>query len=371
MYIRKIISFIYKEPAIFISLFLLLFLSIVFSSNIIYYPSYVDWHTITTLAGLLILTTSLQRSGYFNIIAYNIIRTAKTERAISFRLIILATILSTFLTNDVALFIIIPITIKIQHTINNNISKIFIFESLAVNVGSSLSPIGNPQNIYLWHIWQISFITFILQMLPLFILLFFILLVFALITFSASNFIQIEHQTLSHSVNKQFTILSIVLLFIYIVLIELNLVYLALGLVIGVFLLLDRNIFLKVDWLLLLLFVLIFINFHLISIIPFVGSIVAHFNLNLPATTFLFASFTSQIMSNVPASVFVSKFSSNWFAITYGVNVGGNGIIIGSLANIITLRLTKSKKFLWDFHKYSLPYFFISMFFTYMVFFYT
>ena len=71
----------------------------------------------------------------------------------------------------------------------------------------------------------------------------------------------------------------------------------------------------------------------------------------------------------MPASVFVSKFTHNWFAITYGVNVGGNGLVIGSLANIIALRMVESKGIWLNFHKYSIPYFLITGGIAYVLFF--
>jgi Na+/H+ antiporter NhaD/arsenite permease-like protein len=84
---------------------------------------------------------------------------------------------------------------------------------------------------------------------------------------------------------------------------------------------------------------------------------------------FLFSGLISQFISNVPASVFVSKFSDNWFAITYGVNVGGNGLVFGSLANIIAMRLAKNKQIWLSYHKYSIPYFLITGGIIYVLFF--
>lgn len=126
---------------------------------------------------------------------------------------------------------------------------------------------------------------------------------------------------------------------------------------------------LKVDWLLLLLFIVIFIDFHVISTIPVVSESVNALNLNSAGNVFLLSAFTSQLFSNVPASVLVSAFSHNWFAIIYGVNIGGNGLAIGSLANIIALRMVKSKKIWIDFHKYSIPYLLITGGIVYILFF--
>ena len=77
-------------------------------------------------------------------------------------------------------------------------------------------------------------------------------------------------------------------------------------------------------------------------------------------SVFVYSLLISQIISNVPAAVFLSKFSSNWLAIAYGVNVGGNGIVIASLANLIALRMVGDKKIWSRFHRYSLVYLSIS-----------
>ena len=72
-----------------------------------------------------------------------------------FFLILFSVLLSTFLTNDVTLFIVIPLTVGIQNLVKNDISKLIVFEAISVNVGSALTPIGNPQNLFLWYKWNI------------------------------------------------------------------------------------------------------------------------------------------------------------------------------------------------------------------------
>ncbi len=125
----------------------------------------------------------------------------------------------------------------------------------------------------------------------------------------------------------------------------------------------------RVDWLLLLLFIIIFIDFNVLSSVPVISKSV--YGLLKPEHTknvFLFAAFISQLISNVPASVFVSRFSHCWLGITYGVNIGGNGLIIASLANVIALRMANNKKIWLNFHKYSIPYFLITLAITYVFF---
>ncbi len=359
-YMQRIIKFIKAEPVLFILILLLLILSIMYPHQIRHYPYFIDWNTIVAITGLLIITTALNESRVFYVLSQKILIRQKKERTITIFLVILSIGLSTFLTNDVTLFIIIPLTLNIQKFIKNDISKLIILEAIAVNVGSSLTPIGNPQNIILWHKWNISFGRFVIKMIPLFIVSMGVLLLFSLFISPDEKLSFIPIGLNSKGENKSLFILSIIALILFVIFLDMKLGYVILIPVTIIYFLFYRNIFKKVDWLLLLLFIIIFIDFHIISTIPAVSNFANKLNLSLSKNVFLFSAFSSQIISNVPASIFVSKFSHNWLAITYGVNIGGNGLIIGSLANIIALRMANNKKLWVKFHIYSIPYFIIT-----------
>jgi len=366
---RIIIEFVRKEIVLFIFLFMLAIVALLYPHEIINCYSFVDWRTIIALTGLLIVTTGLKESGYFDIFSKKVLERLKSERSLSFFLILFSVLLSTFLTNDVTLFIVIPLTVSIQNLVKNDISKLIIFEAISVNVGSALTPIGNPQNLFLWNKWNISFITFIIEMLPLVILLLVILLIFIWIVFPNKEIKFSDEINDDGMQKKALFILSVVMLIVYVISLEVNQTYFVLMFVFILYIIFYRKVLLKVDWLLLLLFIVIFIDFHVVSTIPIVSVAVNALNLNSTGNVFLFSLFTSQLVSNVPASVFVSKFSHNWLAITYGVNVGGNGLVIASLANIIALRMIKSKKIWLSFHRYSILYLLITGGIAYIVFF--
>lgn len=366
---RIIIEFVKKEVVLFIFLFLLSIVAILYPYEIINYPSFVDWRTIIALTELLIITTGLKESGYFNVFSRKVLKRLKSEKSLSFFLILFSVLLSTFLTNDVTLFIVIPLTVSIQNLVKNDISKLIIFEAISVNVGSALTPIGNPQNLFLWYKWNISFITFIIEMLPLVLLLLAILLIFVWIVFPDKEIKFSEEISDDRTQKKVLFTLSIAMLIVYVISLEVKQAHLVLLFVFILYLIFYRKVLLKIDWLLLLLFIVIFIDFHVISTIPIVSKGVNTLNLHSADNVFLFSALTSQLVSNVPASVLVSKFSHNWFAITYGVNVGGNGLAIASLANIIALRMVKSNKILLSFHRYSMLYFLITGGIAYILFF--
>ncbi|VFS10759.1 Inner membrane protein YbiR [Citrobacter koseri] len=114
------------------------------------WPGAIDWHTIITLSGLMLLTKGVELSGYFDVLGRRMVRRFKTERRLAMFMVLAAAVLSTFLTNDVALFIVVPLTITLKRLCAIPVNRLIIFEALAVNAGSLLTPIGNPQNILLW-----------------------------------------------------------------------------------------------------------------------------------------------------------------------------------------------------------------------------
>ncbi len=366
---QKIIRLVQEEFIFFIFLSILLVLSAIFPSEIKNFPEFVEWKTIWALAGLIIITTGMKESGYFELITIRMLKKVNSERGVSFSLVLLSVVLSTFLTNDIALFIVIPVTLAVQKRIKNNISKLVIFEAIAVNVGSTFSPIGNPQNIFLWHKWNISFTGYVWEMLPVGLIQLGFLLIFIFLIFR-TNDLQLSGGFEKEGDYKKLMFgISVLLLILFIVALELRIAEYVLPFIFFFYLIAYREILKKVDWLLIILFIVIFIEFHLISNISLISENIKAVNPTKPANVFWLAGLISQITSNVPAAVMMSKFSGNWQAIAFGVNIGGNGLVIGSLANIIALRMINSKKCWMDFHKYSVIYFIVT-FVTVLVIFY-
>ena len=140
------------------------------------YPALVDWPTIAALTGLLALTKGLETSGAMHWLGHRLIGFMATERAAALCLVLAAALLSTVLTNDVALFVVVPLTLGVCRITNMPATRLIVFEALAVNAGSALTPIGNPQNLFLWQLSKVSFGQFVLHMLPLVALLMLVLL---------------------------------------------------------------------------------------------------------------------------------------------------------------------------------------------------
>ena len=349
-------------------LLLLVIFMVLYPEKITAYPDFVDWHTVLNLTGLLIVVTAIKESAFFGRFSHSLLAKTATERGLAFVIVALSGILAMFLTNDIALFITVPLTLGFRDVVKNDVKKLIIFQALAVNVGSALTPVGNPQNLFLWHQWGISFFRFVGKMAPLFVVMSVVLVVFVWISFPSRK-LSFHSKQRKNDVDTTMFILSIVVLAGFILSIELGVAYDALAAVVLIYLIFYRKIFVKTDWALLLLFMVMFIDFHLLSEDPLVAKFVSQFDLSKSSGIFLSSLFFSQVMSNVPATIFMTKFSSGWFAIAYGVNAGGNGLVMASLANIIALRFVKERSIWIGFHKYSILYLVITGALIYLFFF--
>jgi len=365
MKIRKII----KDNLVFIPFVLiLLILFLFYPEKIKYSPHLVDWKTIAVLSGLIVITTGIKESSLLSFSVKKMLNKIVTEKTLAVVVISVSAFLSMFLTNDIALFIMIPLTLSFQKFIKNDLKKIIVFQALAVNVGSTLTPVGNPQNIFLWHKWDISFVMFTMRMFPVFLVSFVVLIAFVFCAFPSKR-LSVVNSDEKEQYDLGMFYFSLILLVGFIVSIEFGVFYYGLILVLTLYLIFFRKVLKKADWGLILLFIIIFVDFGILGQSPQIYKFVSRLNLNTDSNAFLGGLIMSQLVSNVPATIFISRFSSNWRAIAYGVNIGGNGIVIASLANIIAIRLAKRKGLWGEFHKYSIPFLLFSAAAVYLLFF--
>ena len=317
--------------------------------------SYISWSTIRALIVLILITTAFKISNVFDDMAINIIKLFKTEKYLALFFITLTAFLSMFLTNDITLFIIVPLTIALN--LKNDISKLVFFEAMSANVGSMLTPIGNPQNLYLFREWNISFFDFIHTMFAIFIIKFIILIIFIFILFP-NNKLQIIN--LKSKKRDYFLFFSSLLLFFtFIVALEINFVRFLIPIIILFYLFANIKVLKQFDYFLIITFMLMFIDFSIMAKIPYIKNIIDSINLDF-FNTFNLSILLSEVMSNVPATIFISNFSKDYTAISYGVNIAGSSLVLASLANIIAIRMLKNNRYYLTFHKFSIPYFLIS-----------
>lgn len=320
------------------------------------YPGLVDWPTIATLTGLLLLTAGIEVSGFMHQLAGRILRLMPDERRLALCLLSASALLAAVLTNDIALFIVVPLTLGLQQYAALPVRRLIIFEALAVNTGSMLTPIGNPQNIYLWQTSGVHFLGFIAGMGPPVLIATACLLGFTFLAFRPRP-LHLHGLEISVPVQKPLLYVCLLLFVPFLVLADLRYAGIALALVAAVFLLLFRTTLRRLDWPLLLVFVLMFVDLRLVAELPWVSAALGMLDLRHPLTLYSTGALLSQVMSNVPATILLSQYSQDWRSLAWGADVGGFGLVIGSLANIIALRLGHQPGGFWAFHAWSLPFF--------------
>lgn len=356
-------------------LLLLAALSLADPERISSYPGLVDWPTMATLTGLLMLTKGVELSGFLRQAGALLLARMKSERSLALLLVCATALLATLLTNDVALFVVVPLTLGLRvasdaRTHSNGISRglpiirLIIFEALAANAGSTLTPIGNPQNLYLWQQSQGSFIAFCAAMLPLAMLLLGTLLLMTACLFSGrANPVPPPQQT--HAVDRPMLLTCLTLYLPFLILTDLHHAPAALAGVLAIFLVLHRRVLAQVDWPLLLVFMLMFVDLRLVAAAAPVRAMVAGIDLAQAPRLYLAAVAASQVISNVPATILLAQYTHDWRTLAYGANVGGAGLAIGSLANIIALRMAPQRRAWLVFHGYAVPYLIVTGALTY------
>lgn len=313
----------------------------------------VDWKTVGALAGLMILSRALEVSGYLTIAGHWLLQRVHGERGLAVCLIVFAALLSAVITNDVALFIVVPLTLALRRVAEIPVGRLVIFEALAVNAGSALSPIGNPQNLFLWQASGMGFLEFTMMMAPLTLALIGLLIAAVPLAFPRQQ-ISMSAIAVNSVRDRKLFYLSLMLYLPFLLLADMGQAMAGVVMLIVLFVIYRRHLLWGVDWLLLAVFALMFVNMNLLAGLPVVRELADQL-LQLPGQTLSAAVLTSQAMSNVPAAIFLAAFTDEWRALAWGVTVGGFGLAIGSLANLIALRLARQPGLWREFHYWSVP----------------
>lgn len=316
-------------------------------------PNLVDWKTIGALAGLMVLSRGLEDSGYLAHAGHWLLMRIHGERSLAVILVLFSASLSTVITNDVALFIVVPLTVSLRLVAELPIGRLVVFEALAVNAGSAVSPVGNPQNLFLWQVSGATFFEFGLAMLPLAGTL--LLLLFALVPLGfPTRRIELGTAGAAYALRRRLLWLSLALYPVFLILTDLGWAVETASMIVILYLVLFRRVLMGVDWLLLVVFILMFIDLGLLARLPMIAAVARQIQF-LPGGIFTAGVVLSQLISNVPAAIFLEAFTDQWRSLAWGVSVGGFGIATGSLANLIALRLARQPRLWREFHQWSLP----------------
>ena len=332
----------------------LVLLSALAPRRIASYGSLVDWPTIAALTGLLLLTKGLEVGGALHALGEILVRWMATERATALCLVTVSALLSTLLTNDVALFAVVPLTFGVCRRANMPATRLIVFEALAVNAGSALTPIGNPQNLFLWQISKVSFAAFTAHMLPLVVLIMLALLAATACAFDGRP-VQARGDAKAAPLDRPLLCVSLGLYLPFLIATDMHHAGIALAALLLLFLMLRPRVLAQIDWGLLLVFVLMFLDLRLIAGLAVVRDAMRFVGLDQPLHLYLAGIGVSQVVSNVPAAIALTEYTKDWRVIAYGVNVGGFGFMVGSLANLIALRLSGDRRAWVSFHLMSVP----------------
>lgn len=320
------------------------------------YLGWLDLPTLAGLTGLLILTEGVRASGHVQRFALHLVARLRDVRALAFALVLLAAVLATVLTNDVALFLVVPLTLAIDRIARVPRQRLVVFEALAVNAGSTFSPIGNPQNLLLWQHSGLGFFGYVAALAPTGAVLLVVLLVACGFAFSATPLRLHEGAAVAPRLDTPLLAGSLVLLVSMVLALQWGYAIPAASIVLAVGLLFFRRVLAGVDWLLLVTFAAMFVGLGHLAALPFVQAHVGALDWHDPRVTYAGGILLSQLISNVPAAVLLQHYVPNFTLLAAAVNVGGSGLMSGSLANLIALRLDGSRGIGWRFHAWSIPY---------------
>jgi Na+/H+ antiporter NhaD/arsenite permease-like protein len=353
----KVKDFFKKETVCCIA-FLLAVISMCFVVPSKNYISYIDFRVLALLFCLMAVVRGFSSIGVFTRLGTMLLTHVHSLRMLSALFIFLCFFFSMLITNDVALITFVPFTILVLSMAEQKkfLIPVIVLETIAANLGSMLTPLGNPQNLYLYTISGLSIGAFVRIMLPYSFVSAILLLIFILFlpkdtvstataantanstnTVTASNTSNVICEAVKTRKNSRILFAFYLILFLLCLLTVLHILpyQILFFLVLTGFLLLDYRVLKDVDYFLLLTFLCFFIfigNMKQISLVhELISKLLVHHEV-------LMGIGASQIISNVPAAILLSGFTDDYSALLIGVNLGGLGTLIASLASLISFK---------------------------------
>ena len=344
-------NFIKREPVLFAALVLAIAAVCAVRPGLEICLQAIDFRTLAILFSLMIVIKAFQSQNFLDFIAARLLRLCKTRRALYFLLTYLVFFSSMFVTNDVALLTFVPISLLIFKRIKLPALHIVVLETLAANLGSCITPMGNPQNLYLFSYYGFSALEFFALTAKIALPSLFILAVIILFLTRrrlaehggydaphelSGNVLQTQVARLKVDFRTFFYLADFVICLLTVFHVVNYLVML--GLTILVMIVCNWRLFKKVDYSLLLTFVGFFIFTKTLSTVQAFSDFIQSL-LSSPLKTYLTGIAASQVISNVPAALLLSGFTENGAMLLLAVNVGGLGTLIASMASVISFKL--------------------------------
>ena len=295
------LNFFKKETIFSISLILAI-VSCFFVLPNIGYLEYINWETIILLFIIMLIVEILKNLSVFEILVRKLLNKVKNTRALVLFLVFTCFFSSIFITNDVSLIIFVPFTLLALKKVDRLDLIIFTvsLETIAANVGCMVLPIGAPHNIVMYTVSHIPFQSFFMLLLP-------YIIVSVIFLIVLSFFIPSDDVSLPRMGKIKIDWEGFL-----------------------------KRVFLGVDYYLLLTFMALFVLIGNLESIPFFNSLLKQW---IIGNEVVFGVLSSQIISNVPAAILLSGFSTNYEAIIVGLNICGLGTLIASMANLISYKI--------------------------------
>ncbi len=337
---KSLLTFMKKE-AVLCAAGLLAVISAFIVPPSVAYLKYIDYRVLALLFGLMLVVAGFQSIGFFRYLGDRLLAKASCTRHLCLLLVFLCFFSSMLITNDVALLTFVPFAVMLFAMAGEAklLIPVVVLQTIAANLGSMLTPIGNPQNLYLYSTYAFSPADFVLHMLPLSALSAGLLLPCSILLPNRPLAAPAgQNSSPAVKIPAAGKLIAYTLLFLVCLLCVFRLISwpVMLGILVCAVFFLDKKLFRSVDYFLLLTFVCFFLFIGNMQRIPAISDLLRSL---ITGRELLLGALFSQCISNVPAAILLSGFTDQALPLLYGVNVGGLGTLIASLASVISYRL--------------------------------
>ena len=349
---QKIISFCKKEVVLVVATILAIASAFIVPPSA-EYLDYIDWRVLGILLSLMVVMAGLQKNGLFDALGEALLTKTKCVWQLTFVLVFLCFFLSMAITNDVALITFVPFAVVALEKagLQRLLIPVIVLQTIAANLGSMLTPIGNPQNLYLYNLSGMSMGEFIMVMLPYTCVSMLMLVISLCFLKGKRESIAAVKQSTNELDKGKILIYLVLFLLAFLVVLKVLPYEVVLALVLVVVFFMERKVLKEVDYCLLLTFISFFVFTGNIGNIPVIKNALQQL---VEGREVLIGVLSSQAISNVPAALLLSGFTSDYKALLAGVNIGGLGTLIASMASLISYKILankyndkKGKYFLW------------------------
>lgn len=301
------------------------------------YIEYIDFRVLCLLMCLMAVVAGFKSVGVFRFLTYQLLRRIKNGRVLGLTLVLLPFFSSMLVTNDVALIVFVPFTILMlsQLGFDKSIVPIIVMQTVAANLGSMATPVGNPQNLFLYSAFGLGAGEFFSVTLPL-TAVSLVLLVLGTLPIMPRSLPDQRLESEKITSGKKLAVYALLFGLCLLTVFRVVPYLVTAAILVAVFIIIDRKLLREIDFMLLLTFVCFFIVSENLGRVEAVRDFLQSL---LEKSTLLTSVGASQVISNVPAAVLLSGFTDNWRELLTGVNIGGLGTPIASLASLITLKL--------------------------------